>query len=454
MKKICLLTTLMTFSSLQAGVMQFSSGQLQKARALHYISSETIIVKIVKDSDFHQRNYYGDFKPFFEAEDGIWGYLRLHYIPDSGTASLILKDLSRENDIIDAYYAPVAKNANLDSGSPLSSLSLQVDLPENTYVNTPDFESYQNYLQDAPLGVGAKSAWDIPGGTGKNVKVIDIETCFEERHEDFETPFWVGNNPECDSTNHGTAVWGEIAAKRDGKGVTGIAHEAQFGIYGFIEGNWDRVNEQYIESINKGIQGALKALDAGDVLVIEQQMIGPELEKWTAVEYWPHIFDQLKAATSKGIICVQAAGNGESNFDDPSYEGAFNRGKRDSGCIMVGAVDPASKERLGFSNYGSRIDAAGYGRGVVTTGYGHLFNQGPTRMYTDRFSGTSSATPIVAGAVALVSSIAKERGRVIGPKQMRAALRVTGIKQGKLTARKRVGNFPVVQQLLKRLRLN
>lgn len=452
MKRIYALVLIATIASAEAGVRQFRGHQLEKARQLHYISSDTLILKLSKDSDFLNNNYLGSFRPFFEAEDGSWGYLKLHLIPDAESASFILHDLSTNKSILEAYFAPVAKNASIESGGPVIKLE-DLDLVNSTYVDTPDYESLQNYLKAAPVGVGAIKAWEIPGGTGKNVKVVDIETCFEEQHEDFEIPFWIGGNPDCDSTHHGTAVWGQIAARRDGKGVTGIAHEAEFGIYGFIEGNLSEVNEQYIESINKGIQGALEVLRPGDVLVIEQQMIGPELEKWTAVEYWPHIFDQLKAATKRGIICVQAAGNGESNFDDVSYEGAFNLKVRDSGCILVGAVDPVTKERLGFSNYGSRIDASGYGRGVVTTGYGHLLNQGPTRMYTDRFSGTSSATPIVAGAVAVVSSIAREQGRLLRPKQVRAALRQTGVKQGQQSAGERVGSFPVIEELMKKLKL-
>lgn len=451
MKRLSVLAMLLVTTTMNAGVMQYSSHQLERARKLNFISSDTLLVKVPKNSKFGQQTYLGDWQPFFEAKDGTWAYLRLHYIPDVMSASEILKDLSSESEVMEAYFAPLAKNADLDSGSVHKDLA-PLDFGRH-YVATPDFEHLQNYLQAPPEGVGAMAAWEIPGGTGRNVKVIDIETCFEERHEDFETAFWVGGNPNCDSTNHGTAVWGQIAARRDGKGVTGIAHESAFGIYGFIEGNLAEVDDQYIAGINRGIQGAMQVLEAGDVLVIEQQMAGPELDKWTAVEYWPHIFDQLKAATDKGIICVQAAGNGSSDFDHPSYRGAFDLKKRNSGCIIVGAVDAQEKERLSFSNFGSRVDASGYGRGVVTTGYGHLFNQGPTRMYTNSFSGTSSATPIVAGAVAVVSSIAKEQGRVLKPEEVRRALRATGIKQGKMTSATRVGNFPVIEELLKKLKL-
>lgn len=446
MKKSLIFLTLFSTSSF-AKVMTFEATKLDQARKFNFISSDTLMVKYQSEIP-EILSYLGESTPFFKASDGIWVKLKLSLIPDSYSASHILQDLSLEPQILEAYFAPIPKEASFEMKGPVEEVNNDFLL-----IETPDFEAKQNYLKDSPVGVGAMSVWEIPGGTGRNVKVIDIETCFEESHEDFRPPFWVGGNPKCGSTNHGTAVWGEIAAKRDGKGVTGIAHEAEFGIYGFIEGDLADVNDAYIDSINKGIQGATEELEAGDVLVIEQQMVGPELEKYTAVEYWPHIFDQLKAATKKGIICVEAAGNGDSNFDDASYESAFNLQVRDSGCIMVGAVDAVSKERLSFSNYGARLDASGFGRGVVTTGYGHLFNQGPTRMYTDRFSGTSSATPIVAGAIAVVSSIAKEKGKLVSPRRFRNALRATGVKQGRNGIEKRVGNFPDIKAMRRYLRL-
>ena len=59
------------------------------------------------------------------------------------------------------------------------------------------------------------------------------------------------------------------------------------------------------------------------------------------------------------------------------------------------------RSRLDFSNYGARVDVQGWGREVTTTGYGDL--QGGLNedlWYTDHFSGTSSASPVVVGALA------------------------------------------------------
>ena len=152
----------------------------------------------------------------------------------------------------------------------------------------------------------------------------------------------------------------------------------------------------------------------------------------------------FKLATAKGIIVVAAAGNGNSNFDNAVYQGAFDLANRDSGCILVGAGGPPGNthlQRLSFSNYGSRVDAMGYGYNVVTTGYGDLFNGGQNRMYTAQFSGTSSATPIVAGSIASLSGMARAQSKVLSPLQIRDALRNTGTKQQGNTT-ERIGNLP------------
>jgi serine protease len=140
------------------------------------------------------------------------------------------------------------------------------------------------------------------------------------------------------------------------------------------------------------------------------------------------------------VIIIEAAGNGAEDLDHSAYKRKFDRKHRDSGAIMVGAGGPAragykDRERLDFSNYGSRVDVQGWGRKVATLDYGDLQScTGEERSYTDRhytdeFSGTSSASPIVAGAAVLLEGIARERGRVLPPGELRELLRATGTPQ-------------------------
>ena len=63
-----------------------------------------------------------------------------------------------------------------------------------------------------------------------------------------------------------------------------------------------------------------------------------------------------------------------------------------------------------FSNYGRRVDCQA-GVEVATAGYGSLQATGANRegWYTDQFSGTSSASPIVVGALACVQGLLRSR---------------------------------------------
>ena len=143
---------------------------------------------------------------------------------------------------------------------------------------------------------------------------------------------------------------------------------------------------------------------------------------YIAVEWREGDFQAIRNST-RGIVVVEAAGNGAENLDDPVYArrpAGFPR--RDQplqprqpvvrpmygGRWLALPTDPrlrarAPTARLDFSNWGSVVDVQGWGREVTTTGgrkdqAGDL--QGGTdedERYTDRFSGTSSATPIVTG---------------------------------------------------------
>ena len=87
-------------------------------------------------------------------------------------------------------------------------------------------------------------------------------------------------------------------------------------------------------------------MEAGDVILLEQQSVqGPQFDPTTGrglvpIEFEPEVFNAIKAATNKGIIVVESAGNGSENLDRASYDGKFDRTKRDSGALIVGAGLP------------------------------------------------------------------------------------------------------------------
>jgi serine protease len=186
---------------------------------------------------------------------------------------------------------------------------------------------------------------------------------------------------------------------------------------------------------------------AGDVILIEQQaavcgLPGPCMGPGGdcgPLEAIPPVFDAIQTAVANGLVVVEAAGNGGVNLDQAACGNTFNRTVRDSGAIIVGAGGaPGSgmdRQRLNFSSYGSRVDVQGWGGGVASSGYGVLYINvdDPTNRnfwYTNAFSGTSSASSMIAGAATDLQGIARQQSSTpLNPRQVRQILVDTGSPQ-------------------------
>src|SRR5678816_1026223 len=187
---------------------------------------------------------------------------------------------------------------------------------------------------------------------------------------------------------------------------------------------------------------AANAMREGDILVLEVQTDGPAAgtTDYVPIEWESQAtYDAIRNAAAAGTIVVEAAGNGSQNLDAPIFNSGHSpfRADHDSLAIIVGAGAVtagglADRSRLDFSSFGSTVDLQGWGEQVVTTGYGGLYSaDGANSFYTSTFNGTSSATPIVAGACAVLQSHHKVTnvGAVLTPYEMREILRATGTPQ-------------------------
>ena len=313
-------------------------------------------------------------------------------------------------------------------------------------VATPSFEGNQGYLNNDSNGIYARQAWQLAGGRGGGIKIIDVEGAWVVNHEDFPSLFYNSGGFSSDTSwlHHGTAVVGVVGAKNNGIGATGIVSSAGFGVESFAK------NSQGFAS---AITEAALQVGSGGVIIIEvhysQSSYTPNctcnLGQCGVVpaEYYTNNYNAIKQAVGNGVVVVEAGGNGSVDLDHSSFNGIFNRSIRDSGAILIGASFSTSRSPKCWTNYGSRIDVHGWGENVVTLSYGDLFNEaGETRDYTDSFSGTSSASPIVAGAAASVQGILKARGKVLlNSIQMRDLLNTTGTVQTGDLARK-IGPLP------------
>jgi hypothetical protein len=410
-------------------------------------------------------------------------YYRVVAPPDRLTE--LAEQFAEMEEIEGAYVQPISAPPSVATGAEEQTIAVSLDKVELPPLNemtptaeappvvTPDFSAMQGYLNPAPVGIDAKYAWTLPGGRGNGVKIIDCEWGWRFTHEDLiqvQGGVLAGTNSTDD--NHGTAVLGEISGDRNPFGITGIAEQAWIGAVSFTT----------LASAT-AIKEAADRLRPGDIILLEIHRVGPK-GRWLPIEWWPADFDAIRYAVGKGIIVVEAGGNGGENLDDPAYNtpqagfpatwrNPFNPANPSSGAVMVGAGNPPSgtfgrtsyggdvlvdRARCNFSNYGSRVDAQGWGWLVATTGYGDLQGAPPppdsnkNQWYTDEFSGTSSASPIVVGALACVQGVLRAKGRIpLSPARCRELLRATGSPQQDGPGRprsQRIGNRPNLKQLI------
>lgn len=319
-------------------------------------------------------------------------------------------------------------------------------LPPNYQDSDTAGVSYQRYLDAAPEGIDARFAWEGGGGTGDGVKICDVEYDWNQNHADLPFVPLITLPPssglDASWSEHGTAVLGVLGGLDNGWGVTGIVHEATlyFAAASTVQGY----------NVANAVTACANNVDFGGIILIEQQTAGPNRPNNPAdgdqtglvpVEWYEPTYDAIKTAVATGRVVVEAGGNGNQNLDSADY-GFGNGGHypfkaaNDSGAIIVGAGAPPNgsgileRSRLNGSNYGSTVDLQGYGALVVTTGYGDLYDdEGDDLNYTN-FSGTSSASPIVTAAAAIVqANYELERGSFALPAEVKALLQGTGTPQ-------------------------
>ena len=388
---------------------------------------------------------------------------------DDDVLDRLAEDLRGEDLVEAAYVKPAGTTPQMVEA--VEVLNTMTNDPADAPPVTPDFTGRQGYLDAAPGGIDARYAWTVPGGRGGDVRVIDCEWGWRFTHEDLrQNQGGVVAGTSSTDTDHGTAVIGEIGGDRNGLGVLGIAPDAIVSASSFHD-----------QPTPTAIVNAANRLRPGDVILLEIHRPGPRTPNppqgqrgFIAIEWWPDDFAAIRYAVNRGIVVVEAAGNGFEDLDDPVYSqrpagfpagwrNPFDPANPSSGAVVVGAGAPPpgthgkdwgpDRSRLDFSNWGARVDAQGWGREVTTTGYGDLQGGGnPDLWYTDRFSGTSSASPIVVGAIACMQGALRAAGRTpLSPARAIEVLRGSGSPQQDAPGRpatQRIGNRPDLRQML------
>jgi hypothetical protein len=377
------------------------------------------------------RSYLTDADRLLASRSAMFERYLVVEAPDPGAAQALARRLHDLPEVEEAYV----------EGGPTPPPAVSPDDDPRS--------ANQGYLAAAPAGIDARWAWSVTDGDG--IGFVDVEQGWTLNHEDLagaNITLLSGVNQAY--PGHGTAVLGEVLAVDNTRGDIGIAPRAS-----------GRVVSQYRTSTTystaAAILSAAGSMRAGDVMLLEAQTTVAG-STFLPVEAETAVFDAISHAVGLGIVVVEAGGNGSNDLDawrDAGGKARLDRNSsdfRDSGAILVGAGGAAAPHgRLGFSNFGSRIDCYAWGESIDTTGDGWTGNA--TNTYTTGFGGTSGATPIIAGAALLLQSWRKRRGHApYSPDDVRSLLSDPGTGTASADpAADRIGVMPDLRALIERL---
>ena len=263
--------------------------------------------------------------------------------------------------------------------------------------------------------IDAPEAWDTTTGSA-DVVVGVIDEGIDVNHPDLRDNIWTNsgevpgnridddNNGYVDDVNgydfanndasvydpdpisgkgdeHGTHVAGTIAAVgNNGIGVAGVNWDAQVASLKFLAADGGLTSDA-IEAVNYAVA---EGIDISN-------------NSWGGGGRSQALEDAIRRADNAGHIFIASAGNGgedgvgDDNDATPQYPAGYNLPN------IVSVAATGDTDRLAsFSNFGATsVDLAAPGVGILSTLPGDRYG---------RFSGTSMASPHVAGVAALIES--------------------------------------------------
>ena len=336
-------------------------------------SSFDVIVVFKANMSFDQfrGNYRADERS--QADPEAWDYL------DRGVVGATMSLERRHNFKADKVFSETIRgfSARLTT---TQMFELDND-PAVDFIET-DGEMYA-IAQTLPWGIDRidadLSSAQAGNGSGavSGVNVYVIDTGIDTNHTDLNVVghvnFAGGQNKDCNG--HGTHVAGTIAARDNASYVVGVAPGAPLRGVKVLGCNGSGSYSNVIKGIDWVKANAVKP-------AVANMSLGGGAS--SAVD------NAVKAAADSGVVFAVAAGNSgvDACTQSPARAGTHN------GVITVGATGSNDAE-ASWSNYGSCVDIWAPGVNILSTARGG----GTTTM-----SGTSMASPHVAGVAALYLS--------------------------------------------------
>jgi hypothetical protein len=184
-----------------------------------------------------------------------------------------------------------------------------------------------------------------------------------------------------DGQGHGTHVAGTIAAARNGKGVVGVAYEAELMVVRILDSHGSGTTQMLADGIRYAAANGARIIN----LSLETEADDPKVRA------------AIRQAAAENVLIICSAGNTGANVDRrPLYPVSIPADNLVGVAATTSADDGEAIPQ--FSNFGPlSVPVAAPGEGVVSTASDGGYE---TR------SGTSMAAPHVSGVAALMASIA------------------------------------------------
>ncbi|MBT2756780.1 peptidase S8 [Mesobacillus foraminis] len=262
----------------------------------------------------------------------------------------------------------------------------EIDYVEPNYIYKASYTPNDTYFpyQYGPQKIQAPAAWDVTQ-SDRSVKIAIVDTGVQLNHPDLANKLLAGydfvnqDNVPDDGNGHGTHVAGIAAAvTNNSRGIAGVAPLASIMPVRVL----DNSGSGTLSNIANGIIFA--ANQGAHVINLSLGSTQGAITLQNAIDY----------AWNKGAVLVAAAGN--SGVNTPNYPAYYNN------VIAVASTDPDDRKSP-FSNYGRWVEVAAPGTDILST---------YTGSYYAYLSGTSMASPHVAGLAALLADQGKTNTQI------------------------------------------
>ena len=352
----------------------------------------------------------------------------------------------RTDGPIDRTLKALARNPNVAYVEPDYIAQIDATIPNDTYFS--QLWGMHNTGQSGgtvDADIDAPEAWDLTTGNA-NVVVAIIDTGVAYTHPDLAANMWTnpfeiaangvdddgngyvddvyginaitGSGDPMDDHNHGTHCAGTVAAVgNNGVGVAGVCWTAKVMALKFLASSGTGAYSDAIECIEYAVGKGAHILS----------------NSWGSYDYSQALEDAIDAAAAAGVLFVAAAGN--DGYDNDGTLRHYPSSFESPNIIAVAATDRydhLSVFSSGASNFGAHsVDVAAPGSVITSTIRGDTYGT---------MSGTSMATPHVAGLAALIKSYnfalnwMQIKARVLGGVDPLAAIQGKVLTGGRINA--------------------